>query len=638
MTAICGMIGAWAAEPRAHEHLSAMLGAMAPRAPGAAAVWADRGGLCRLGVTGGPGASPGARVIEAAPGLAMVCDGHVFNPIEVAAGLPDGVAPTRDSAELLLHLWVDQGARGLRRADGQFALAIWDGLERRLILARDFLGVRSLYLHAGPGGVLFASSIAALLRHPAVPAEIDEQAVSHFLTFLDVPTPRTLFAGIAKLPPGSLAVCGARGVERTERYWDLLDDPLPEVDDPGYYVAQVRARHRDALAGRLVDGPMGALLSGGNDSSANVALMARLGVAPLHTFTVGLAGFEGQDRYSDLVHARRVAALTGAIHHEKLISVEQFLASIPEVIDAQDDLVSEPSSVFLHHALAMVREQGLRVVITGEANDEIACGHGEMMRIRDGYYRRWRPLMRLPRPVRRALASIAARLSPRRADVLGRAADDGEYFWSFETAWTDHDKASILAPDVLARTRGEPAAAVVAERVRRWRRTDHARRDYLGWIIGCMMQDHYLGNLMLGKLERLAAPLGVEPRCPYTAPAYVHLVYNIPARFKTQGGVVKAFFKDAIADLLPREIIHRPKQGFRTPVAELFAGALGAWAAPILLEQGLTRAGVLRRDHLEALLAEHRAGGRDLSNRLWTAMVLNLWYERWINQARALAA
>jgi asparagine synthase (glutamine-hydrolysing) len=149
-----------------------------------------------------------------------------------------------------------------------------------------------------------------------------------------------------------------------------------------------------------------------------------------------------------------------------------------------------------------------------------------------------------------------------------------------------------------------------------------------------MMQDHYLGNLMLGKLERLSARLGLDARCPYASSPYVRFVYDIPAGFKTRDGEVKYFFKLAIRDLLPHDIIHRPKQGFRTPTPELFRGRLGDWAKPLLLETGLTRAGVLRRDTLAGMLDAHRRGQRDHSTRLWTALVLNLWHDRWTQAPR----
>jgi asparagine synthase (glutamine-hydrolysing) len=171
--------------------------------------------------------------------------------------------------------------------------------------------------------------------------------------------------------------------------------------------------------------------------------------------------------------------------------------------------------------------------------------------------------------------------------------------------------------------------------VERIKNSAHGSRDYLNHMIYRMMQDYYFGNLMLGKLDLLSAHLGLEARCPYTERDYAHFVYNIPAKFKQKDGTVKYFFKKAIDGILPDSIIYRPKQGFRTPVVELFKGALGDWGKAALLDGGLTRTGFLRRDALELLLAQHRRGETDNSNRLWTVLVLNLWHRRWIESARS---
>jgi asparagine synthase (glutamine-hydrolysing) len=183
----------------------------------------------------------------------------------------------------------------------------------------------------------------------------------------------------------------------------------------------------------------------------------------------------------------------------------------------------------------------------------------------------------------------------------------------------------------------ERAGSVVARDADRLRATAHGERDYLNHIIYRMMQDYYFGNLMLGKLDLLAGQLGLDARCPYTEAEYAHFVFNIPAKFKQQGGMVKYFFKKAIEGILPDSIIYRPKQGFRTPVRELFKGSLGDWGRQALLDEGFTRLGFLRRDVIARLLLEHRTGILDHSNRLWTVLVLNLWHRRWIESARASA-
>jgi asparagine synthase (glutamine-hydrolysing) len=640
MSAICGLLGSWAAPRKGERNAGLMLDVLRPRGPDRA-VLAREGevvlGLRQLKVRPDePAAGP---VADRNRQQLLVADGRIFNRPAVRAFLSGRGRPlfSEDDAELFLRLYQEEGLAGWRRVDGQFALALWDGVRERLILARDPLGVRPLYFTMGPSGLAFASEIRALLAVPEVPVAMDTLAMSHYLAFLSVPGPRTLFEGVRKVPAGSAIIHEAAEV-RIEELWSLLDDPIDERDDESFYVERTRALHAEAVAGRMEPGPMAALLSGGNDSSANVARMAA-GMDPrqLHTFTVGLAGMEGSERYNDLHYARQVAERVGSHHHERLLTVQEFLRGVPATVEALDDLVSEPSSVFLMHALEMVRDQGLKVVITGEANDELTCGHSEMIHIRDGYYRRWRPWNRLPGSLKRLAARLAPVMNPRRTDLLQRAAAGEEYFWSYEIAWPQSQLGEVLSDEAAERAAADPLSNVVARDGARLGASAHGQRDYLNHIIYRMMQDYYFGNLMLGKLDLLASRFSLEPRCPYTAPSYAHFVFNVPARFKQQGGVVKSFFKKAISGLLPDEIIYRPKQGFRTPVVELFRRELGDFARPVLLDGGLTSAGVLRRPALERLMSEHQAGRADRSNKLWTAMMLNLWYERWIGSGRPAA-
>jgi asparagine synthase (glutamine-hydrolysing) len=560
-----------------------------------------------------------------------VWDGQVFNAAEVAGFLEarGRSAHAGHPGELLLGLYAAEGPAGLRRADGQFALAVWDRRRHRLVLCRDFLGTRPLYYHAAPDGVIFASEIKALLAHPRLAATPDLVGVSHYLTFLGVPGPRTLFAGISRLGAGTAATCAPDGSVEPAVFWDLLDVPLPAVDDARFYAEETRRLLESAVRRRSPDGPVGALLSGGNDSGAMAALLAR-GAGPLHTFTVGLREVEGQPGYSDLLFARKVARLVGARHHELLLGTDDFVATLPRITEALDDLVAEPSSVFLYHALAMARGEGLRVVFTGEANDELSGGHVEMTQLRRGYYRGWSRYLALPVWLRRLAARVAPSLWPAQRDLVPRAAAGSEYFWSLETAWMDSDKPDVLSAPAWEEVRHDGAEAVVRESAARLRHSEHHRRDYLDQVIYALLQDRYLGNLMLGKLDLLSSALGLEARCPYTAPGYAHFVFNIPAREKIRKHRTKAFFKRAIAGLLPPEVIYRPRQGARAPLGALFRGRLGEVARPVLLDTGLTQAGVLRGRHLGALLAAHREGRADFSRRLWTALLLNLWYERWI--------
>ena len=244
------------------------------------------------------------------------------------------------------------------------------------------------------------------------------------------------------------------------------------------------------------------------------------------------------------MYARRVAASIGSVHHERLLITDEFLGTIP-LDDRRDgrSRVRAIGRVPAPRAQLAAQIEGLRVVITGEANDELCCGHGGMIHIRDGYYRRWLPYLRQPKWVRQALAGLAPALSPSRRDILERAARGDEYFWSYETAWMDTDKAAVLAPDVLEANaaRGTCRRGAVGSQ---FEASPHAGRDYLAYVIYAMMQDFYFTNLMLGKLDLLAGALGIEPRCPYTAPEYAHFVFNIPAPLKTRNGAGEVLLQE----------------------------------------------------------------------------------------------
>jgi asparagine synthase (glutamine-hydrolysing) len=652
MSAICGIVGkrGEAKDGRARRDVGLMLEALAPRGPDGATVHEGTasGRPFVFGARGlAVGGLPATPVVATGgdPLTVVVFDGQVFNAAELKAHLQGAGRSLRGQGpgELFAHLYELEGPAGWKRVDGQFGVALFDGRKSTLVLGRDPLGVRALYYRVTPAGVAFASEIKALVALPDGPRELDEIAASHYLTFLTVPGPRTLFKGVSKVPAGSSATFDESGGVDVKQFWDLLWEAVPEVDDEKFYVDKVRQLHDESVDRRMEPGAnarIGALVSGGNDSSSNASIMARKikerGGDPktLQTFTVGLESFEGDAKYNDMTYAKQVADHIGSTHHEKLLTTDEFLGTIPTTIDALDDLVSEPSAIFLYHALKLAKDQGCKVVVTGEANDEISCGHGEMINIRQRYYDRWLPFTKLPGPVKQLAAAAAPFVAPKRTDLLRRAASGEEYFWNFEIAWPDSKKGEILSPDALRKVSVEGPGAVVQRDAARIAASQHANRDYLNHIIYRMMQDYYFGNLMLGKLDLLSGHLGLESRCPFTEARYSHFVFNIPAKFKQKDGVVKYFFKKAIQGILPDSIIYRPKQGFRTPVVELFKGALGDWGKSALLDGGLTKTGFLRRDTLSRLLDEHRGGGVDNSNQLWTALMLNLWHQRWIETSR----
>ena len=413
MSAICGIVGESATGGRGRRDVSIMLEVLRPRGPESAIIHeqSDGGrplafGMRQVGKGGGqPVVARGDD-----PANFLIYDGTIFNARSCAATSRAPGASCAATRRRAVDAPLRDGGRQAASAasTGSSALAIWERRRQTLMLARDNLGVRAIYYRATPGGVIFASEIKALLAVPDVPAEIDEVGGSHYLTFLTVPGPRTLFRGISKLAAGSTATFGPAGGQRRR----------PAVLGPALG-SGARGRRREllrrprapaprrAVSRRMIDGPVAALVSGGNDSSANASIMARkireAGGDPkttLHTFTVGLKELEGNPKYNDLVYAKQVADYIGSTHHEKLVSADEFLETIPTTIEALDDLVSEPScDLPAPRARRWRRTRAWGSSCIGEANDELSCGHGEMIRIREGYYRSWLPFSKLPEPL-----------------------------------------------------------------------------------------------------------------------------------------------------------------------------------------------------------------------------------------------
>jgi len=273
------MIGKYARRPAAEAELSAMLDALAPRAPDAATTWTAPDGAARLGF----------RWLRTQPSEHNPAWWSLPTATSRCVRRPRVCRRRQAGPGAAARAVRGQGARGLARLDAQFGLAIWDARRGRLSLARDPLGVRFVYYWSSADGAIFASEIKALLRHPAVTRGFDEIALVQYLVFLTSPGPRTLFAGVRRVPAGGVVELSVTARPARRRWWDLLDDAVDERDDEAYYVNRTRELHQAAVRRRSVEGPIGALCSGGNDSSSNVVLLSRQGANPLHTFTVGLA-------------------------------------------------------------------------------------------------------------------------------------------------------------------------------------------------------------------------------------------------------------------------------------------------------------------------------------------------------------
>jgi asparagine synthase (glutamine-hydrolysing) len=562
--------------------------------------------------------------------LWIVFNGEIYNHEEHRAHLVSKghTYRGRSDTETILHLYEEYGEDCVRHLRGMFAFAIWNEDEGRLFLARDRIGIKPLYYAHRNGTFLFASEIKALLAHPALSAEMDLEALPHYLTFMVPPAPLTLFRGIFKLPPGGRATVDRSGEMKVSSYWDPLEDAERDPsDDPEESAARLRSLLEESVQLRMMsDVPIGAFLSGGIDSSSIVALMAQRSSQPVNTFTVG---YKDSPVSNELVHARRVSEALGTRHHEVMIGGDDMLEYMPRLVHTQDEPIADPVCVPLYYVSKIAREAGVKVVLVGEGSDEMFCGY-PWYRLYLQEDRAWQAARALaPERLLRGVwgtASDALGILGRGADlrlVLERRRRQAPTFWGGAVVYTGAAHEALL-PGRAGTDVGERMVAGHLDRAARGR--PHA--DFLARMTYLELK-HRLAELLLMRVDKVTMSVSVEARVPFLDHRLVEAMLPLPAAVKTSGQL-KGLLKKSVRGLIPDAIIDRPKQGFPAPVREWFdrmpPGALDRQLA----DSTLVRQGILSGEFIRSLLAEDRSGRRNWSVRLWVLYNLTLWHAHWI--------
>jgi asparagine synthase (glutamine-hydrolysing) len=567
----------------------------------------------------------------------MVFNGEIYNH---AAHRPHLEARghrfrSRCDGEVILHLYEEYGPDCVEHLRGMFAFAIWDSRHRRLLLARDRIGVKPLYVAALPRALVFGSEIKALFGHPDLAPRLNEHALSLYLTFAATPAPGTLFEGIDKLPPGHRLIVDADTGRRTlERYWQPLPDPAERGRrrDPEEYVERLEALVRESISLRMMsDVPYGAFLSGGVDSSLNVALMAELADRPVSTFSVAIEGDAASD---ELGFARAVAERYGTQHHEVVIGEQDFLDYLPKLVWHQDEPLADPVCVPLHAVSEAARRSGTKVVQVGEGSDELFAGYTSYAFFSDFHRRLWRPYQVLPGILRRTISGGARHLvGLDKADVLQRAADSGELFWGGAIPFYDAHKRLLLRnghgdPDAMSDGR----RAVDALYADVDARTPHASQ--LERMIGVELRQR-LPELLLMRVDKVTMGSSLEARVPYLDHKLVEFALAIPADVKYRHGVTKWVLKRVAERVgLDRELVYRRKRGFCGSASNMLTPRLLDRAEQDILDSPLARER-FELGFVQRMFDEQRSGRVDHNFRLWNLWNLVAWHTCWFEHARS---
>lgn len=553
----------------------------------------------------------------------IVFNGEIYNHLDLRRELEarGHVYRTHSDTETILHGWEEWGEGVLERLRGMFALAIWDRPNRRLLVARDRLGIKPVYWTRAAGRFICGSEIKALFAFPGVRREVRLPAVVEHLTLRYTAAPGTLFEGIEKLPPGHVLTVDATGV-RTRRYWDVDWEPKHVLTEE-QALPELERRLTESVRLRLMsEVPLGALLSGGVDSSLVVSVMSELLDRPVQTFSVG---FDAPGPYSELPFARMVAEHCRTEHREIVVGAADVERELPRLVWHQDEPVSEPAAIPTFLVSQLARET-VTVVLTGEGGDELFAGYPKYAA--DPIARR---LAAWPAPLRDLVLDHLVDRLPfgfRKLQVVGRSArfrDEAERLAAWFAGFAGAERARLLAPALRAHDQvGRAAfARVLAE--------SRARRP-LDRMLDADLK-LWLPDDLLMKMDKMSMAASIEARVPLLDHPLVEWAARLPASLKVRGLGGKHLLKQLARRRLPAAIVDRPKVGFTVPLSPWFRGPLRPLVADTLLSSASLGRGYFRPEVVRAAVDDHLAGRRDRARELWTLLTLELWHRAFVDQS-----
>ena len=561
----------------------------------------------------------------------VVCNGEIYNndALRAELGARGHVFKTRSDVEVIAHLYEEFDTEAVKRLEGMFALALWDARRHRLLLARDRLGIKPLYVSQEERRLIFGSEAKCLLAGGLDPA-IDVQALHDYLTLGYVPDPASIFVNARQVPPGHLLVAEpgeGGGRVRVEPYWSLAGhvSDAPGRSDTDWQ-AELTSTLRSAVESHLMsDVPLGVFLSGGLDSGTIVALMHELGVSPIRTFTIG---FE-ESSFNELDDAREVARRFGTEHHELTVRPDAGRL-LPTLVRHFDEPYADSTALPVWYVSELARKH-VTVVLCGEGGDEVLAGYET--------YRAWRYASmygRLPRFVgARLLPELVRRLpvSHERVSFEFKAkrfvtgaylAPAAGHMW-WKTMLVEDVKSSIYQNGIAGRV-----APTVRLFEKLYAESDGDVLDRLQYIDTAL----YLPADLLTKTDRMTMAHSLEARVPFLDRAVVELGRRIPSRLRLRGFTTKYLLRRAMTGRLPDRVVRGRKRGFNVPMSAWLAGELREFTRDTLAPERLRRQGLLDPVAVGRMLDEHLSRRADRSHALWALLVLTVWHDEVLTGVR----
>lgn len=563
----------------------------------------------------------------------IVFNGEIYNFAELKKSLPEKQFKSNSDTEVLLNLFATRSDSCLTELRGMFAFAIWDETKQELSLSRDRVGQKPLYYSLQNDVFAFSSQLKSLFELPWIKRELDEEALSHFLTYNHLVPPYTMFKGINKFEPGYTMKVTNQGIKSYEPFWDVTLNKKTKtaINSEKKLGEQIFENLQKSVSSRMVsDVPVGSFLSGGVDSSAIVGLMTETARDPIKTYSIG---FEGQPDYDELESARKVSKLFGTDHIEKVVKPTDFIELLPTITDLFDEPLADTTSIPIYFLSELAKENDTKVVLTGDGADELFAGYSNWKR-----YDKLAPYFslysQLPSFLRKSISSIYGeydKASPA-YEMLKRSDNGQDFFWSGARGFKESTKHDFLTDGFKHRNIEVDSYSIISSFKENFEKIENASSaDYLNWLCYTGIKNT-IPNVFLNRLDKLTMAHSIEGRSPFLDHDLIDTAFSISGKWKIKNGEAKYILKKSLERLLPNDVLYRKKQGFCVPIKE--------WGADIMLDYleseinaFCKKIDVFNQSKIESIMKEVKDGKVSNINRLWTIYFLIQWYNKWIDEA-----
>jgi len=557
----------------------------------------------------------------------IVFNGEIYNHLEVRKELEKlGYKyKTRSDTETIIYAYEEFGIDFIHKLNGMFAIAIWDERKKLFIAYRDRIGKKPFYYTFQNGQFVFASEIKSIFRHPTIRKELNLNALSNYLTFLIPPSPETMFDGIKKLPAGHRLILNENGEIKIEEYYDVLNSENEKLETNENVIKENIVRLlRQSIKDRMIsDVPFGVFLSGGIDSSTNVALMSELMDRPVDTFSIGYKDFKEHNEFN---YARKVAEIFKTNHHEILIDAKDALDFFPNLVYHQDEPLADPVCIPLYFVSKLARENGTIVVQVGEGSDEEFAGYPWMLRelrltkINQYLFKNF------PSILNKALYSITNKLwSPEgkllELDYIRRIKDNQEIYWGGAVNFTIEHKKKLLIKNLNN-------SYELVKRVYEKYKSKSNVEDPLRQMIYLEFKNR-LPELLLMRVDKMAMATSVEARVPFLDYRLVEYSFKINSKIKIKNYITKYILKKSVEGIIPNEIIYRKKQGFAAPMNYWLRNELSNFTKHYLLNSNIHKLNLFNKDFIKFLIESPLSNRYDYVQNTWNLLNLFMWYDYW---------